>query len=190
MNDTTTAPDRLTTAEFSAVLGARSLAVRKAGRYSGFDPDPSFAVECAEVAMDVARRAALASRPDPWDVECDPADWPDDTDADLWGLTEAAPLASTWSAPFEPSLADRAYWAEVSDAEERLVSAVDRLETEGAALVAVLAGLTAFAPVCGGSPADSKPIKLRPWDDKTGVRSRPQPNIRDEDVITATGCCG
>lgn len=191
---TDTPSSRLTPAEFSTVLDARSEAVRRACRYCGFDLDPSFAVECAEVAMEVARRVALARRPaptadvDPWDVESDPWDWPEDVDDHRWVPSDpAAPLDVPaeihepepsarwvgWAAPFEPSPEERLSWAIACDAEERL-------------------GALTLPALCGGSP-DEKPVKLSAERANALARARHlkgQPGLTDEDVIVATGCCG
>jgi len=57
------------------------------------------------------------------------------------------------------------------------------------ALELLPAGLSPFAlpSLCGGSPSpDERPIRF--WDDRSGVRSRPQPNLTDEDHFIAHGC--
>lgn len=52
---------------------------------------------------------------DPWDVEADPADWPEDTDAWTWTISDDDPADLDPEPTFEPTDADRRWWAEVSE---------------------------------------------------------------------------
>lgn len=110
-------------------------------------------------------------------VESDPADWPRCFDDDVWETTDTepanGPMPSEAFLPpdLEPSHAERAYWAELSDRESRIDRELDRLAEEAGALELLTRGLDPFAlpAVCGGSPGADEPR----WDDRDGSRSRP-----------------
>ena len=56
-----------------------------------------------------AFKAEVSPAPDPGDVECDPRDWPAWTDEEKW--TTVAPAPAPRPRPFEPTPAERSWWA-------------------------------------------------------------------------------
>lgn len=165
-----------------------------------------------ERAGEVALRSVLAERTriepepvDPWDIESDPADWPADTDAYTWGLTDPLPgddedfggldpafkTLDQWDAlraeeaactpplPYdldhEPTHAERVYWA--SEGRCNLFDAeLDRRADEAFAEALLEAGLLCFPAISGGSPTpDETPVKVY------GARNRPVLGWTDAD---------
>ena len=150
------------------------------------DPDDLAAVHAlvAPYRAHLEERGLLAADApdvDPWDVEADPRDWPDDTDADRWvpndpALPVDAPAETSadtnpasgwpeWADAFEPSPEERLGWTIARDAEERL---------------GLLTAPAGPAPVRGGSP-DERPVKVR------AARNRPVAGWTDEDQVRTHG---
>jgi hypothetical protein len=103
---------------------------------------------------------------DPWDVECDPADWPADTDEWVWVPTGTGPAPRARA--FEPSPEDRSWWAAESErlAADRAAADLDAAAAEAWALDQIERGLTPHdfgpdSPGCeargawGGHPAET-----------------------------------
>ena len=107
------------------------------------DPDPAF-----RIAGPVATPSACGSTDTPGgDVECDPADWPDWTDAFTWESDGPA-------SDDVPSPDDRAWAAAEFDrlASARVDHAADARAAESAALDALSAGLTPPDPAPPARP--------------------------------------
>jgi hypothetical protein len=161
--------------------------------------DARWAVTAPDPDPDARHFAPIPS--DPWDVEGAPAPWPADTDADVWSTTDPADFLT---------------WVDAADAGDEPLDADEWAEELGHLVrqrphcldlplsLALLDGHIAHARRRAGLDAVPSDDDLDWWavessaraemldalDHLAGAPRRPANDLTDEDVITATSCCG